>query len=165
MIPNANANHFRIKAAQRDLIAAAGGIERAAEIASYGKSTVGRWFNADSPEIMPVDAALRLEEETGRYDFLTALAAVRGRKLADGEGKGAETGDIMARFSDVMRQVGELSQSAAVAFADGKITPTEATAMIDKPASLLIEAANELRRAAATVRGAGGFSVVTGGAG
>jgi len=165
MVPNANASHFRLKAAQRDLIAAAGGIERAAEIASYGKSTVGRWSNTDSPEIMPVDAALRLEEETGRYDFTAALAAARGRKLASLESDAAEAGDIMARFSDVMQRVGELAASAAVAFADGKITPTEATTMIDKPASLLIDVANELRRAAASVRGAGGFTVVNGGAG
>lgn len=151
MIPNANATHFRLKAAQRDLIAAAGGIERAAEIVSYGKSTVGRWSNVDSPELMPVDAAIRLEEESGRHDFTAALAAVRGRKLADRPGETSETGDIMAGFSGVMSQVGALSRSAAEAFEDGRITPMEAKSMIDRPAALLVDAANELRRAAAEV--------------
>ncbi|MFC6489681.1 phage regulatory CII family protein, partial [Nitratireductor sp. GCM10026969] len=140
MVPNANAHFFRIKAAQRDLIAAAGGIERAAEVAGFSKSQVGRWNHADSPDLMPVDAALRLEEETGRYDFTSAIAAARGRKLADTTLEAIEAGDIMARFSDVMRQVGDLSSAAAVAFADGKITPAEATNMIDKPTALLVQA-------------------------
>ncbi|MDJ1463359.1 phage regulatory CII family protein [Nitratireductor sp. GZWM139] len=165
MIPNANANHFRLKAAQRDLIAAAGGIERAAEIVSYGKSTVGRWYNIEAPEIMPVDAALRLEEETDRFDFLNALAVVRGRKLADATARPTPASDILGSYADVMRQVGELSRSAGEALADGKVTPTEAKMMFDRPAALLIEVLNELRGAAASVHGSGGLSVVDGGAG
>jgi hypothetical protein len=55
MIPNANGRYFRIKAAQRDLIAAAGGIERVAEIVGFSKSQVGRWHHGDSPDLMLFD--------------------------------------------------------------------------------------------------------------
>ena len=164
MVPNANAAHFRLKAAQRDLIAAAGGIERAAEICSYGKSTVGRWSNIDSAELMPIDAVKALEEETGRFDFLEAYAAVRGRRIADRAGDAVSASDIVARFAEVMNQVIGLSSAASTAFADGKVTPTEATANFDRPAAQLMEALAELRKAAAAVRGDGGLSVVQGGA-
>ncbi|MEP9389624.1 phage regulatory CII family protein [Mesorhizobium sp. KR9-304] len=164
MVPNANARHFLLKARQRDLIAAAGGIERAAEVCSYGKSTVGRWANADSPELMPLDAIFALEEEAGRFDMSEAICHARGRKLADLDAaQAAANGSVMERHAEAVVQFGELMTAGALAFADMKLTPAEA-AGIDRAAARAIDAMAELRKAAAHVRGEGGLSVVAGGA-
>lgn len=163
MIPNANARHFLLKAKQRDLIAAVGGIERAAAVCNYGKSTVGRWAHGDSPDLMPLDAIFALEEECGRFDMSEAIAAARGRRLA-----GSDIADqvvnacIMTRHAEVMVQVGELAASAAMAFSDGKLTPAEAVE-IDRAAGKLERAVAEVRKATAAARGEGGISLVVGG--
>lgn len=165
MIPNANARHFLLKAKQRDLIAACGGIERASGICNYGKSTVGRWSNADSPELMPLDAIFALEEECGRFDMSEAIAQGRGRSFADAAATTqAANACVMARHAEAMVQVGELASAAAMAFSDGHLTPAEA-AQIDKAAGSLERAIAELRKAAAGARGAGGISLVAGGKG
>ena len=162
MVPNANARHFLLKAKQRDLIAAAGGIERAADVCSYGKSTVGRWANADSPELMPLDAVFRLEEETGRFDISEAIVQARGRRLAEREEAGPGNGNLMERHAESMVHIGELMTATAMAFSDLKLTPAEAT-QIDRAAAKVIDALGELRKAAAGVRADGGLSVVEGG--
>jgi len=156
MVPNANARHFLIKARQRDLIAAAGGIERAAAICSFGKSTVGRWANSDSPELMPLEAVFLLEEETGRFDMTEAIVQARGRTLADSDVLAASANSsVMERHAEALAQFGELATVGALAFADMKLTPAEAT-QIDRVAAKLLDAVGELRKAAAHVRGAGG---------
>lgn len=164
MVPNANARHFLLKAKQRDLIAAAGGIERAAEVCSYGKSTVGRWANPDSPELMPLEAIFALEEETGRYDMSAAITQARGRKLADqsGDAGGQANATMMERHAHAIAEFGELVTAGALAFADMKLTPAEAM-QIDRAAAKVETAMGELRKSAAHVRAVGGLSVVEGG--
>ncbi|TAM96256.1 MAG: hypothetical protein EPN45_21195, partial [Rhizobiaceae bacterium] len=125
MVPNANARHFLLKAKQRDLIAAAGGIERAASICSYSKSTVGRRANGETPEIMPIDAVFALEEETGRFDMSEAIAAARGRRFADDEAEGLANSTILSAHADAVVRMGELMTEGALAFADGTLTPAE----------------------------------------
>lgn len=158
MVPNANARFFLLKARQRDLIAACGGIERAAGICSYGKSTVGRWANADSPDMMPLDAVFALEEECGRYDMSEAICSARGRRMAEEEVQAAN-GCVMERHAAVIAQFGELVTTGAMAFADLKLTPAEAM-QIDRDAAKAIDRLNELRKATAAVRAAGGLKVV-----
>lgn len=163
MVPNANARHFLLKAKQRDLIAAAGGIERAAAICNYGKSTVGRWANADSPDIMPLDALFALEEETGRFDMSEAIAAARGRRFAEAEISGADNVTVMSSHAEAVVQMGELMTAGALAFADGRLTPAEA-AQIDKALSAVERSLADYRKVVAAVRGQGGFSIIGGGA-
>lgn len=163
MVPNANARHYLLKAKQRDLIAAAGGIERAAAICSFSKSVVGRWNNPDSPEIMELAAIFLLEEETGRYDMSEAIAASRGRSFADEAVPAGDNACMMAAHAEVVVRFGELISRAAVAFSDGRLTPSE-LAGLDRDAAGAERALSELRKAAATGRGAGGLSVVGGAA-
>ncbi|MBN7764026.1 hypothetical protein JF546_17085 [Nitratireductor aquimarinus] len=164
MIPNANARHYRIKAAQRDMISAAGGIERVAEIVGYSKSTVGRWNNGDSPDLMPLDALISLESETGMPVMTTALAELSGRRLSDPKEVADAEADIMRGYAGLCSKAGEMMAMMAEAMSDGKITPAEATAY-DRRLSELEDILSACRRQAASVRGAGGFSVVSGGAG
>lgn len=158
MIPNANARHFMLKAAQRDLIAAAGGIERAAGVCSYGKSTVGRWANAESPELMPLEAIFALEEETGRHDVSAAIAAARGRRFAETETVAAN-GSVMSAHAEAVVRMGELMSEGALAFADGQITPAE-SAQIDRALAKVNDAVAEYRKILAGGRAAGGLKVV-----
>lgn len=163
MVPNANARFFLLKAKQRDLIAACGGQIRSAEICHYGKSTVGRWADPNSPELMPLDALFALEEECGRYDMSEAIASARGRRLADcDEASAADNASIMSRQAEAAVHFAELMSAAAMAFADNRLTPAEAL-LIDRAAAKLGLAVEALRKAAAAVRAEGGFSVVEGG--
>lgn len=159
MVPNANARHFRLKAAQRDLIAACGGIVRAAAICGYSKTEVGRWNNPDSPDIIALPAVDALQAECGRDFVLEALAENWGRKLVDEKLEPSIIECMLAKFSDVLQKAGEFSQSSAMAFADGKVTVTEAVD-IDKHASELIDALHAMRKSTANARGAGGISLV-----
>lgn len=163
MVPGANARHYLLKAKQRDLIAAAGGIERAAMICSYSKSVVGRWNNADSPEIMELPAIFALEEETGRYDMSEAIAAARGRRFAGEEVSPATNGTVMASHAEAVVQMGELMTAGALAFADGKLTPAEAQ-QIDRALAKVEAATAEYRQVLAGVRADGGLKLVGGAA-
>lgn len=160
MVPNANARHFLLKAKQRDLITAAGGIERAADICSYSKSQVGRWANADAPELMPLDAVFALEEECGRFDMSEAICAARGRRFADVEAVAAN-GSVMAAHAEAVVRMGELMSEGALAFADGQLTPAE-SAQIDRSLAKVNNAIAEYRKVLAGAKAAGGLKVVGG---
>lgn len=164
MVPNANARHFMLKARQRDLIAAAGGVERASAICNYSKSAVGRWHHADSTDVMPLDAIFALEEETGRFDMSEAIAAARGRRFADVDvAASAANASVMEQHAAATVRIGELMTVAALAFADGKLTPAEAR-QLDKATAGVQEQLDELRKAAASAGREGSISLVNGGA-
>lgn len=146
---------YRIKAAQRDLIKIAGGIERAAEITSISKSHVGRWNNVGDTDLMPLSAVLQLEAEAGKPLITQVMAETNGRRLDDPTGPEGRTGNLLSRYSETVRQAGELMATGAQAFADGRVTPAEAVA-IDRAASVMEQAISELRRAVANVQSNGG---------
>ncbi len=163
MVPNAQVRHYRMKAAQRDMIAAAGGIERASEICGYSKSTVGRWNQADGKELMPLDALWVLEAETAMPVMTGALAELSGRRLSDPREVADAEADIMRGYAELCRKAGDMMATMAAALADGKITPAEAQAY-DRRLGELSDIIAACRKHAAGVRQAGGFSVVDGGA-
>lgn len=152
---------YRLKAAQRDLIKMVGGIERAAEITSISKSHVGRWNNATDPDLMPINAALLLEAECGVPLITSVMAELNGRRLADPDAAQGNSGCVLSRHAEAVRQAAELMATGAAAFADGKLTPTEAQDM-DRAASTMERGLAELRKALAGARG-GGFTIVGGG--
>ncbi|MCF6112343.1 phage regulatory CII family protein [Mesorhizobium muleiense] len=154
---------YRLKAAQRDLIERCGTIERAAAIASLSKSQMGRFNNAGDPELMPLSAVLLLEAECGTPLVTSVMAELNGRRLADADAPGAANATMMAAHADVVVQFGELIAAAAMAFADGRLTPAE-LAGIDRGAAKLETALAELRKSAAAARGSGGLSLVGGAA-
>lgn len=158
MVPNANRTLFRLKAAQRDLIAACGGIERAAEICAYGKSTVGRWNNQDSAELMPLDAVDALEAECGRAEVTLALAGLRGLRLSGEPAVSGANDCLMTRHAETVTRAAELMGEGAAAFSDARVTPAEAARM-DRAASALAAAVEDYRKALATARAEGGASL------
>lgn len=135
----------RLKAAQRDLIKMCGGIERCAHITSMSKSHVGRWNNAIDADLMPLNAIYMLEAECGVLLITSAMAALNNRRLADPAADEKQVGDIISGFSGTVQHAGELMNVGARAFADGKITPAEATEM-DRVAANLEAKAADLRK-------------------
>lgn len=163
MVPNAQVRHYRMKAAQRDMIAAAGGIERAAKIVGYSKTEVGRWNNAECPDLMGLASLWVLEAETGRPLMTAALAELSGHRLSDPKEASEAEADIMRGYAELCRKAGDMMATMAAALADGKITPAEAQAY-DRRLGELSDIIAACRKHAAGVRQAGGFSVVDGGA-
>ncbi|CAI2936129.1 hypothetical protein [Aminobacter niigataensis] len=162
MPANADLRFYRIKAAQRDLIAMAGGVERAADVTSFSKSVVGRWNHAADHDLMPISAVLALEAECGVPLVTSAMADLNGRRLADPDAMQVATGNILARHAETCRHAAELMATGAASFADGKVTPSEAAEM-DRAASRMEHGLAELRKTLAGAR-AGGLSIVEGGA-
>lgn len=160
---NADQRHYRIKAAQRDLIAACGGIQRSATFVDYSDAQVGRWNNAGQSDIMPIDAALALEAECGMPLVTSAMAALNNRRLADPEAAAEASMCVARSFSDFVRQSSDLMTAGTIAFSDGKVTPAEANEA-DKIAHALELAVAEFRKSLAKVKAAGGFSIIAGGA-
>ncbi len=153
-----DAIHIRLKAAQRDLIDEVGGIERAAKITDYAKSTVGRWRNPRDPELMPIVAVIQLEGDCGRALVTEVMAGANGRDLSDNiPSDAAMVSDLLSAYSDVTMRVAELGQVTARAFADGIVTPAEADEM-DRMAAQVDDAVEEERKVLASVKAKGGAS-------
>ncbi|MBB3591705.1 hypothetical protein FHX08_002049 [Rhizobium sp. BK529] len=151
-----DAIHNRLKAAQRDLIDEVGGIERAAKISEYAKSTVGRWRNPRDPELMPMMAVIRLEGDCGRAFVTEVMAGANGRDLSDNiPADAAIVSDLLSAHADVTMRFAELGQVTARAFSDGVVTPAEADEM-DRKAAEVDDAVEEERRVLASVKAKGG---------
>ncbi|EDQ33925.1 hypothetical protein HPDFL43_05710 [Hoeflea phototrophica DFL-43] len=155
-----NSWFYRIKAAQRDLIALSGGIERAAEISGFSKSHVGRWNNAQDTDLMPLNAVLVLEEHCGVALVTSVMAELNGRRLIDeSEGAGASA-DVLSAYAETVRHAGEMMSAGAIALADGKVTAAEAIS-VDRAVSVLERGLADFRQTLARVR-AGEIRIVGG---
>ncbi len=159
----ATARILRIKAAQNQLIALCGGLDDCVEIGSFGRSTVGRWSDLGDPTLMPLNAVITLEAHCGQPIVTAALAEINGRRLAAPDGEAASQINVMAHHAEAIVQAGELMAAGAAAFADGKVTPNEATAM-DRAAGQLELALSQYRKALAAIRSEGGLKIVGGAA-
>ena len=145
---------YQIKAATRDLVRQAGGLERAGRIAGRGKSTIDRYCSPDHPDVIPIDAALRLEQETGTACVTAAMAAINGRTVAE-RATEAAGGDVLAAVARAAKESADVLAAAASAMADGKISPNEARA-IEVEAAEAQEVISDLRT---TITAAGGQSL------
>lgn len=160
---NPAARHARIKAAQELIIATCGGLDDCAALCNFGRSTVGRWSDRNDPTLMPLAAVMALEAHCGQPVVTAALAEINGRRLVDPEGSAtAGQARVMSRHADAIVQAGELMAAGAAAFADGRVTPTEAVG-IDRAIATLEQGLSEYRKALAGVRAEGGLKVVGGG--
>lgn len=149
--PLPSAWFYRLKAAQRDLIKRCGGIERAAEIASVSKTHMGRFNNDGDTDLMPLPVVLMLQADCGLPLVTAAMAELQGRRLSDPDAGAEGNADVQMRHAEAIVLAGELVSAGALAFADGKLTSTEAVS-IDRPASRLEVAIGELRKALAAAR-------------
>lgn len=143
---------YRLKAAQRDLIAANGGIQKSADRTSTSKSEVGRWNNPGDPDIMTLPAALTLEAEAGIPLVTAVMAELNGRRLADPDAERDSSGCFMRRSSELSLAYAGFESAKASAYADNDITPAEA-ATLDQRASVMEREVSEIRKLLAGLRG------------
>lgn len=156
-MPVSDAWMFRVKAAQRDLIEACGGIRRVETRFNYGKSTVGRWNDGNDPTLMPVTAIVALENDCGIPYVTGALAEVNGRRLTDPDEDKVSDVCVMTTHAELLRHTAELANGMAIAIGDSRVTPAEAHA-IDRIAASMQNAMNDMRAALAAIKAKGGAS-------
>lgn len=145
----------RVKAAQRDLIRLAGGIERAADLTSISKSHIGRMNNATDGELMPLSAVVALEADTGQPLVTAVLAETNGRRLTDPEAERVADVSVLSMHAELMRQTAEIANGMAIAIADGRVTPAEAQT-VDRLCANLQNATTDMRASLAMVKAKGG---------
>lgn len=150
-----DATLYRLKAAQYDLIEACGGIDRTAEKCGYGKSTVGRWKDRNDPTIMPIPAAIALEDDCGRAFVTAAMAGANGRRLTDPEDDKARQAGILSAHAEMMQRMAVLAGDVASAYSDGLVSPTEAH-ILDRGAAEVERSVSDFRQSVAVVKAAGG---------
>jgi hypothetical protein len=151
-----NVFHYRLKAAQTDLIERCGGIPRVAEKTGYSVAHVGRWNNRMAPDLMPHLVIPVLEADCGEALITSIFAEATGRSVSDPEGPIDEDACIMATTADVMTAAASFQREAAFAFSGEDLSPATADA-IEKKAKLLQRAASAIRRCTAAIKAKGGL--------
>lgn len=141
---------IRIKAATRDLVRLCGGLARTGELLGVSEQTVSRYQLPTHPEVIPLAAVLILEADAGIAPVTRVLAQINGRALTEGD-DGTPAGCLMQRHSEVVREAGDLMSKAAEAFADGRLSPTEAE-LLDREVGDLERAVARMRADLAKVR-------------
>ncbi|MBD9445780.1 MULTISPECIES: phage regulatory CII family protein [unclassified Rhizobium] len=144
----------RVKAAQRDLIKLAGGIDRAAEISSVSPSHIGRMNNPRDTDLMPLSVVFALESECGVPVVTQAMAELSGRRLSDPDAEHKANVNVLTSYSDVMQKAAALMAAGASAMADGIVTPTEAHSM-DREAANIERGLSSFRQALAVIKANG----------
>lgn len=145
----------RVKAAQRDMIRLAGGIERAAEIANISKSHMGRMNNPSDGELMTLSVVVALENDIGQPLVTSVLAEANGRRLTDPEADRKAEANVLTGHAELLRHSAEAAHSMALAIADGHVSPAEAST-VDRSLSQLQQATNDLRGMLAGIKARGG---------
>jgi hypothetical protein len=107
---------------------------------------------------MPLAAVMALEGESGQPLVTAALAEVNGRRLAGAEADAASGDSVARRHAETVMKMLDAMRADAEAFADGRLTPTEATT-VDRAMSQLETAISEYRLALAGVRAGGGETI------
>lgn len=142
---------FRLKAAFRDLIASAGGLERAATITGYGKSSLHRWASPEHPDLMPIIAVLLLEADTGQPLVTAAQAALQGYALVRLDTAGGTPPSLLGLHAAMSTASATAQSTMADAIADGTVTPAEQVT-VDAAVSALQRSAERVRQVMASRR-------------
>lgn len=151
--------HTRFRGAQRDLIDACGGVERVAELTSYGKSTVGRWRGPNDRDPMPYPVVLVLEDDCGRPILTKLMAEFNGRTLGDPESRGEQVASLLSQVADLSDRSTALVVETVRAKSDGVVTPAEAESLRSL-LSRVEEISSQIGGALSGVKADGGLRVV-----
>jgi hypothetical protein len=152
--------HYRIKGVTRDLVAACGGVVRAAQICGASKTVVSRWQNNRESEVIPVTAAAALEADCGLTLVLAAYADLLGRRVSEaGDVAGATAAGVFEQHAATMTAAAKLMATTAAAAADGALSPSEAELM-DRDAGVVEAEIATLRRDLASAKGRSRLAIV-----
>ena len=153
---------YRLRGAQRDLIEACGTIERVTELTSMSKSQVGRWRSPTDADLMPVNCVMILEQDCGRPLVSKIMADFSGYSLTAPDEREARIACLSTQVADLVGQVSSLMARTAQAGSDGFYSVAEVNDL-QKINSTIRKVADELDDVLATVKAAGGVSVLRGG--
>jgi hypothetical protein len=115
-----------LSAATRDLVTRAGRLERAAVTCGLSTSHLQRCCDPDSDSILPVVAAILLEQDTGKPIVTELLASLAGYRLVPIDGAPVAAAPVADAFAGTVREVGDVLTTTSSAIADGVVTETEA---------------------------------------
>lgn len=142
----------RIRGAQRDLIRAAGGLDRVAELLKRSIGHVGRWNTPDGTEYMPLAVILILEDDTKKPVFTKVMAQMlHDRDLTEPHGGGAPDDGVLEVIAEAVESAGKFGGQALRFSADGDMSEAELR-MLDRTASELERDVAEVREVAARRR-------------
>lgn len=144
---------LRIKAATRDLVAACGGVARAAALANMSRTEASRWQLTHEPIIISVAGIVALEADCGVPYVTRQLAEISGSTLTETIAPDPVR-QVPTEHAHVLREVADLMETTADALEDGRLSPSEAET-IDREASELERQLHRLRQALAAVKGRG----------
>lgn len=127
--PLPQAQLYRLKALQRDLIDRCGGIERAALLCGYSRSHVGRWHERSAPDLMCLAALLVLEADAGEPLLSQVL-------MQSGDRRGKPTPGPLEAFATLSAETADLAREMAEALRDGRLTGAERARLDEQCAEL-----------------------------
>lgn len=153
-----DAFHYRLKAAQRDLIERCGGINRVEKVAGFSRSQVGRWNNPNDTDHMSLVVVRTLEADAGQPVVTAVMAEINGWHIADTDDEPVAKLGLMAAHSNSLFFQADIARDIAAAIADGRVSPAEA-AVIDRAVAKAVQGYEELRASLAEIKARGGEAV------
>lgn len=137
--------YLALKAAMRDLVAAAGGNVRAAKVSRADSARLSRYGSPQESMHAPIDVISDLEQEVGDPIVTRILADRAGFVLVP---KATLTNPVPAIYdaaAPVMKEVGDVLTKLGKAMIDGVVTPAEADEILPeaREASAQIHALEE----------------------
>ncbi|HEV2552736.1 MAG TPA: hypothetical protein VGV17_03115 [Bosea sp. (in: a-proteobacteria)] len=137
---------WRVKAAQRDLIAQCGGVVRAAEIAGCSPSWVGKCNTANEDAFLSAPQKRALEADAGEPVVSRVECELLGFAVAAPGGPAASAaGDAFSAHAGLMREFGDLLSGFSERVRDGDFSRGDGSAT-DRDLSDIIRAAEDFRR-------------------
>lgn len=141
-----DADFYRLKASQSDLVARCGGQKRAGEIVGVVQSAISYVVQRDNPAMLSVSAKLKLERECGDPVVTRVCAELQGfRLVGDGEGAVQLPANPYAAVASLSAEYADLMGAFAQRTSDGDFSRADGAAL-DRDLADLIARAEAFRR-------------------
>lgn len=141
-----DADFYRLKASQADLVARCGGQKRSGEIVGLVQSAVSYVVQRDSPAMFSVAAKLKLERECGDPVVTRVCAELQGFRLVGDSAAPAQVpANPYAAVSALSAEYADLMGAFAQRTSDGHFSRADGAAL-DRDLSDLIARAEAFRR-------------------
>lgn len=134
-----------IKGSTRDLIAAAGGIDRVTLFLGCGRTVVGNWNNWHMADLMPQWAMIALEADLGRPVLSAAYARLTGATVHDPVINCDRAKTLVVEMAVLTHEFSECLTSHSDASADGEYTIPELRDLREKLVDLDNQVAASIR--------------------
>lgn len=145
-----DADFYRLKASQADLVARCGGQKRCGEIVGLVQSAISYVVQRDNPATFSVAAKLKLERECGDPVVTRVSAELQGWRLErDGASPGSAPANAYAAVAALGEEFADVLGGFAQRTADGHFSRADG-AVLDRDLADLIQRAEAFRRLIAT---------------